>query len=155
MRQGYRPESKPYGPFFLFLSEAGCRSTSYSMFCVRLHRVRLHRGSPQHSRCSEREHRISADKHRHGRRRTLTEKQRFVSETLLSLSLESATACPENRQTGEVPAPNTDFTNQCWKELVGARGFEPPTPCAQGRCATRLRYAPTRHFDYNNQLRLA
>ena len=25
---------------------------------------------------------------------------------------------------------------------VGARGFEPPTPCAQGRCATRLRYAP-------------
>jgi hypothetical protein len=27
--------------------------------------------------------------------------------------------------------------------LVGARGFEPPTPCAQGRCATRLRYAPT------------
>ena len=27
--------------------------------------------------------------------------------------------------------------------LVGAGGFEPPTPCAQGRCATRLRYAPT------------
>ena len=22
------------------------------------------------------------------------------------------------------------------------RGFEPPTPCAQGRCATRLRYTP-------------
>ncbi len=29
-------------------------------------------------------------------------------------------------------------------ELVGARGFEPRTPCAQGRCATRLRYAPTK-----------
>src|SRR5690242_9158178 len=29
------------------------------------------------------------------------------------------------------------------KVLVGARGFEPRTPCAQGRCATRLRYAPT------------
>jgi hypothetical protein len=28
--------------------------------------------------------------------------------------------------------------------LVGATGFEPATPCAQGRCATRLRYAPTR-----------
>ncbi len=28
-------------------------------------------------------------------------------------------------------------------QLVGARGFEPRTPCAQGRCATRLRYAPT------------
>src|SRR5438445_9220748 len=30
-----------------------------------------------------------------------------------------------------------------WR-LVGAIGFEPTTPCAQGRCATRLRYAPTR-----------
>ena len=30
-------------------------------------------------------------------------------------------------------------------ELVGAGRFERPTPCAQGRCATRLRYAPT--FD--------
>ncbi len=28
-------------------------------------------------------------------------------------------------------------------EMVGATGFEPVTPCAQGRCATRLRYAPT------------
>ena len=28
-------------------------------------------------------------------------------------------------------------------ELVGAGRFERPTPCAQGRCATRLRYAPT------------
>ena len=27
---------------------------------------------------------------------------------------------------------------------IGATGFEPATPCAQGRCATRLRYAPTR-----------
>ena len=28
-------------------------------------------------------------------------------------------------------------------KLVGARGFEPPTPCSRSRCATRLRYAPT------------
>ena len=28
--------------------------------------------------------------------------------------------------------------------LVGARGFEPPTPCPQSRCATRLRHAPPR-----------
>jgi hypothetical protein len=28
-------------------------------------------------------------------------------------------------------------------KMVGAIGFEPTTPCAQGRCATRLRYAPT------------
>ena len=29
------------------------------------------------------------------------------------------------------------------KELVGAPGFEPGASCAQGRRATRLRYAPT------------
>src|SRR5437588_11728854 len=28
-------------------------------------------------------------------------------------------------------------------KLVGARGFEPPTPWSRTRCATRLRYAPT------------
>jgi hypothetical protein len=28
-------------------------------------------------------------------------------------------------------------------DLVGAAGFEPATTCAQGRCATRLRHAPT------------
>ena len=28
--------------------------------------------------------------------------------------------------------------------MVGARGFEPPTPCSQSRCATRLRHAPNR-----------
>ena len=32
--------------------------------------------------------------------------------------------------------------------LVGATGFEPATPCAQGRCATRLRYAPTQNPWY-------
>src|SRR2546423_12514049 len=31
-------------------------------------------------------------------------------------------------------------------EVVGATGFEPVPPCAQGRCATRLRYAPTSPF---------
>ena len=28
--------------------------------------------------------------------------------------------------------------------VVGASGFEPETSCAQGRRATRLRYAPTK-----------
>ena len=28
--------------------------------------------------------------------------------------------------------------------LVGAEGFEPPAPCSQSRCSTRLSYAPTR-----------
>ena len=26
--------------------------------------------------------------------------------------------------------------------VVGVEGFEPPTPCSQSRCATRLRYTP-------------
>jgi len=29
------------------------------------------------------------------------------------------------------------------KDKVGAGGFEPPTPCSQGRCASRLRHAPS------------
>ena len=37
----------------------------------------------------------------------------------------------------------TDKGQEVKRKLVGARGFEPRTPCAQGRCATRLRYAPT------------
>src|SRR4029453_5094132 len=39
--------------------------------------------------------------------------------------------------------------------LVGATGFEPATPCAQGRCATRLRYAPTVVFIIPRALQLA
>ena len=31
---------------------------------------------------------------------------------------------------------------QC--EMVGVPGFEPGAPCSQSRCATRLRYTPTR-----------
>src|SRR5215470_16361340 len=40
------------------------------------------------------------------------------------------------------------------KTLVGAIGFEPTTPCAQGRCATRLRYAPTLRSFTDSKLRL-
>ncbi len=28
--------------------------------------------------------------------------------------------------------------------MVGTAGLEPATPCSQGKCATRLRYVPTR-----------
>ena len=34
------------------------------------------------------------------------------------------------------------------EKLVGAAGFEPTTTCAQGRCATRLRYAPCGECAY-------
>jgi hypothetical protein len=44
--------------------------------------------------------------------------------------------------------------------MVGAARFELTTPCAQGRCATRLRYAPTSaglfildHFPFRHPLR--
>jgi hypothetical protein len=30
--------------------------------------------------------------------------------------------------------------------MVGARGFEPPTPWSRTKCATRLRYAPTNFY---------
>src|SRR5215472_443533 len=38
--------------------------------------------------------------------------------------------------------------------MVGAEGFEPPTLCSQSRCATRLRYAPTRSLivSWNGEL---
>ena len=38
-------------------------------------------------------------------------------------------------------------------ELVGATGLEPAAPCAQGRCATRLRYAPTAYKIARNPLK--
>jgi hypothetical protein len=33
-------------------------------------------------------------------------------------------------------------SDQRGKSMVGVRGFEPPTPCSQNRCATGLRYTP-------------
>jgi hypothetical protein len=42
------------------------------------------------------------------------------------------------------------------RKVVGATGFEPATPCAQGRCATRLRYAPTiRPLSHEGRRRVA
>jgi hypothetical protein len=38
--------------------------------------------------------------------------------------------------------------------LVGTAGFEPATPCPPGRCATKLRYAPTRPLmQFNENLK--
>ena len=36
--------------------------------------------------------------------------------------------------------------------LVGARGFEPPTPASRTQCATGLRYAPTRPSKENGRV---
>ena len=32
---------------------------------------------------------------------------------------------------------------RCVEVLVGVKGFEPPAPCSQSTCATRLRYTPS------------
>jgi hypothetical protein len=41
------------------------------------------------------------------------------------------------------PAPSGDrVRSSAARPLVGVEGFEPPTPCSQSRCATRLRYTP-------------
>src|SRR6185437_567346 len=37
-------------------------------------------------------------------------------------------------------------------DLVGARGFEPPTPASRTQCATGLRYAPTRPSGENRRV---
>ena len=49
---------------------------------------------------------------------------------------ESQTFCDTNRRRMKI-------IGLLREQLVGARGFEPRTSCAQGRRATRLRYAPT------------
>src|SRR6185503_21156886 len=46
--------------------------------------------------------------------------------------------CPRETKRPEGEAPSGRMTT-----MVGARGFEPPTPWSRTRCATRLRYAPT------------
>src|SRR5687768_3095554 len=46
-------------------------------------------------------------------------------------------------RSATVANPKSKIANPKSK-VVGARGFEPPTPCSQSRCATRLRYTPTR-----------
>ncbi len=48
------------------------------------------------------------------------------------------------RMNGEIRGGSVEASLlESTRFLVGAGRFERPTPCAQGRCATRLRYAPT------------
>ena len=39
--------------------------------------------------------------------------------------------------------------------VVGARGFEPPTPASRTQCATGLRYAPTTSTDSRSEIGLS
>src|SRR2546428_2494762 len=56
----------------------------------------------------------------------------------------------EREMTAEIHPSSLRPHPSC--KLVGARGFEPPTPCSQSRCATRLRYTPTLKRQCINRL---
>ena len=64
--------------------------------------------------------------------------QSWINTPSVVLRAWSAHSSPKSR-TGLVPCGPT---RPAFDGLVGARGFEPPTPCSRSRCATRLRYAP-------------
>jgi hypothetical protein len=59
-----------------------------------------------------------------------------LDNVTITAQLEKWKRCAEQQEERQIAGRKRD-------ELVGAIGFEPTTPCAQGRCATRLRYAPT------------
>ena len=51
---------------------------------------------------------------------------------------------PEAWKAAVLPLHHTRVLHMLVCYLVGAEGFEPPTLWSQTRCATRLRYAPSR-----------
>ncbi len=55
-----------------------------------------------------------------------------------------------NSETGSQKGMHSSHRNhgKISEEMVGAEGFEPPALCSQSRCATRLRYAPTKVSIY-------
>ena len=54
-----------------------------------------------------------------------------------SFSVDDVNVTPTYRTPFDIIFGRTSF-----EKMVGARGFEPPTPWSRTRCATRLRYAP-------------
>jgi hypothetical protein len=67
----------------------------------------------------------------------------FVYANLYALFCLANFSCVPNLHQNAA-APKLDFCRLLIeKEMVGASGFEPEASCAQGRRATRLRYAPT------------
>ena len=55
----------------------------------------------------------------------------------------------EVKQRGKAEEAVRQALEYAFHSMVGARGFEPRTSCAQGRRATRLRYAPTTATCYS------
>src|SRR6267378_2091879 len=46
------------------------------------------------------------------------------------------------RRTADLMRSRGRLMNDCSMKMVGVRGFEPPAPCSQSRCATGLRHTP-------------
>ncbi len=67
-----------------------------------------------------------------------TEKAKLLRMMCSNFSVDAVSATPVWRKPFDVI-----FKRAKMERMVGARGFEPPTPCSRSRCATRLRYAPT------------
>jgi transcriptional regulator with XRE-family HTH domain len=63
--------------------------------------------------------------------------QGFLQELLTALLLEGV---PRRSDCAEI---NRRKINILGVNMVGVRGFEPPTPSSRTMCATRLRYTPT------------
>ncbi len=53
----------------------------------------------------------------------------------------------EGKQVAEQKKGLVQMNQALLVYMVGEKGFEPSTPCSQGRCAARLRYSPTLSFS--------
>lgn len=74
---------------------------------------------------------------------------RFLS-VLHSTFMKNHCATHRNRKTIQPQQPKQELAEDTCKKMVGAERFELPTPWSQTRCATRLRYAPTKTALYTN-----
>src|ERR1043166_2046749 len=50
--------------------------------------------------------------------------------------------CRFSKSERESKNPQQAAPARCW--VLGLVGFEPTTPCTRGKCATKLRYSPSR-----------
>src|SRR5438309_9457860 len=81
-----------------------------------------------------------------GRKKIGAHSKRFTNSTIETLSAPRAIVSSRvdaGHRSRILNWPDSPLIKDEFGKLVGAIGFEPTTPCAQGRCATRLRYAPT------------
>ena len=79
--------------------------------------------------------------------------------TVSNISAENTAGVPGGTRTPDLllrrqllyPVELRALEVEAREELVGAVGFELTTLCSQSRCATRLRYAPTREGAFYHQ----